>query len=136
MIESVYGVYTDDHLKKMLASNSGIKNPNFIREGSLLKFPKIESFDMTKQSDKYVIVLSYQDTFQGAYRMSRQYKDSEFNVRIVSNTDSYNYTAYSVVINKQFDTIDEATGFKNKYNGIDEAICEVIKNISSGSNFL
>ncbi|MFH2091609.1 MAG: AAA family ATPase [Pseudomonadota bacterium] len=113
MMELIYGGFNEGYLKKLLNHNAQIKNPNFIRSGVWVQFPEMDNTIKAVYKDFFCILLSQTDNFKKAYALAKEYDNKSFNVRIVHESDHKGGHIFSIIVNRYFDTMQEAQDFKN-----------------------
>ena len=136
MIETVYGSYRKEYLEKLLKTNSNIKNPDQINAGMLIHFPIISDLYSFWEKENFCIVLSKETEFKEAFWAVKKYQQMGINSRILPGWDKRNGFLFSVVVDKPFQNLAEATIYTKQLIGVNDIICEKVSACSNGRKIL
>lgn len=136
MIEAVYGQYREKYLEKLLNANRNIKNPDKINAGMQINFPVISRKDDVLKNDAICILLLKETEFKKAFMAAQKYRKFNLDVRILSAWDVQKGFLFTIVVNKAFDTLSNATAYKEKTMGIKQGRCEKVSFYNDGRKFL
>lgn len=113
MSNTVYGSFNRDILKKVLAVNPNIRNPNRILANMTIEFPVVHPDPLVWHPGTVCILLAKTPFFTEAYDLARKSKAG--NVRLLPRWQDNDFT-FLVVVDHPFRTLASAREFKKNFS--------------------
>ncbi|KPK00559.1 MAG: hypothetical protein AMJ60_00840 [Desulfobacterales bacterium SG8_35] len=104
MIRRIYGPYSfnDENVKKILAVNPGLKDPNLLSVGQKIRFPTILVALTPEAANLWWVKLITHDNLQSAYRFLRIYSEWTEPMLIIPSKSSTGQVLFNILLHSYF----------------------------------
>ncbi|MFH2219355.1 MAG: AAA family ATPase [Pseudomonadota bacterium] len=107
LIEKVYGVYSDEHLKRLMQANSHITNPDHTEVGQIISVPAIPAKVAPPATAVWWVSVGEKDTLDAAIDLLRRYPENAPPIRIVPHWDSLHGLNFTLLFTVHY--VDEVS---------------------------
>jgi hypothetical protein len=104
MVRRIYGPWSfnPENVKKVMAINPNLKNPELLYEGYKVRFPTIPVSLTSKAEEVWWVRITTLDNIQGAYRFLRKYRKSSPPLLIIPSRDDSGQVLMNILLEEYF----------------------------------